>query len=133
MGKLIIPGGPSKFYDEITAITKARWIGPSRGTVDPLKEANARNIDEAALRKSPQEHILEDGGDYIEILDEIKEFRDGVDERKLSPPNYNVKADTSGDSAESEGGGDNSADGDNDGIPNEAEKKKAKPKGGPAQ
>ncbi len=132
-GTLSIPGRPARFYRDISALTNATWMGPSRGTVDPQKEASARNLEEAALRKSPVEHILEDGRDPFEVLDQIKLFRDAIDERGLEPPDYNTKGT---ESASTDGGGsgsNNPADGDKDGVPNEAAKKKPKPNGGQDQ
>ncbi len=134
-GTLSIPGRTARFYRDISALTNTTWMGPSRGTVDPMKEASARNLEEAAMRKSPIEHILEDGRDPFEVLDQIKLFRDAIEERDLDPPDYNTKG-AAADAGEDGGGGStNPADGDQDGVPNEADKKKAKakPKGGPAK
>ena len=139
-GTLSIPGRPARFYRDISAITNTTWMGPSRGTVDPMKEASARNLEEAAMRKSPIEHILEDGRDPFEVLDQIKLFRDALDERDLDAPDYNTKgADAGASSEDGSTGGSNPADGDKDGVPNEEAKKKgrgkpaAKPNGGTAQ
>lgn len=127
-GEIKIPGGPAKFYPSLSAISNCTWIGPSRGTVDPLKEANARNLEEAALRKSPIEHILEDGRDPYEVLDQIAHFRKELDDRDLDEPDYNTKAKASeGDAAS--GGGANPDDADNDGIPLEDQKKKPTQRG----
>ncbi len=126
-GTIKVPGGAAKFYPNLSAISNCTWIGPSRGTVDPMKEASARNLEEAAMRKSPIEHILEDGRDPWEVLDQIKLFREELDIRDLDEPDYNTK----GQASEADGSGGGSAeraDGDNDGIPNEADKKKSKPK-----
>lgn len=132
-GTLSIPGRPARFYRDLSALTNATWMGPSRGTVDPQKEASARNLEEAALRKSPIEHILEDGRDPFEVLDQIKLFREAIDERGLEPPDYNTKGSDTGSADGGGSGSNNPADGDKDGVPNEAAKKKAKPNGGQGQ
>src|SRR5690606_16764846 len=69
-GTVKVPGGPANFYRQKTEICMADWIGPGRGSVDPLKEANANNLDTAAGRKSTPETILEDGKDPEDVLAE---------------------------------------------------------------
>ena len=73
------------------------------------------------MRKSPIQHILEDGNDPFDVLDQVSLFRAGVEERDLEPPNYNVKADTAAGAEDSAGGG-TEQDRDGDGKPLEAEK-----------
>jgi lambda family phage portal protein len=123
-GTVKIPGRAARFYRDLSALTNCTWIGPSRGTVDPLKEANARNLEEAAYRRSPIEHILEDGRDPFEVWDQIKLSRDALDERGLDQPNYNIKAASESEDGASAG---TESDRDGDGEPNEDRKKKGKP------
>lgn len=117
-GDVKVPGGPANFYRQKTAITMAEWIGPGRGSVDPLKEANADNLDIAAGRKSTVESILERGRDPSDVLAEEDWYQSERANRGLAPVNHNVKsADASGD-----GGSDGSGteeDRDGDGKPNE--------------
>lgn len=131
LGTVKVPGRAAKFYENLSALTNCTWIGPSRGTVDPMKEASARNLEEAARRKSPIEHILEDGRDPFEVLDQQKLFDDALVERDLDKPDYNTKGTDTGTTDGGGSGSNNPADGDKDGIPNEEAKKKgkAKPKG----
>lgn len=127
-GEIKMPGGPAKFYPNLSAISNCTWMGPSRGTVDPLKEANARNLEEASMRKSPIEHILEDGRDPYEVLDQIAHFRKELEVRDLEAPDYNTKGGAAEGDAGSGGAG-NPDDADNDGIPNENQKKKPAQRG----
>lgn len=92
-GDVKIPGGPINFYRNKTAICGAEWIGPGRGSVDPLKEANANNLDEAAGRKSTVESILESGRDPMDIIMEEAWFHRARKDNGLDPVNRNVKAD----------------------------------------
>lgn len=92
-GDVKIPGGPANFYRQKTAICMAEWIGPGRGSVDPLKEANANNLDTAAGRKSTVECILETGRDPTDVMAEEQWFAAERDSRGLQPVNHNVKAD----------------------------------------
>jgi lambda family phage portal protein len=92
IGAVKIPGGPANFYRNKTAITMAEWIGPGRGSVDPLKEANANNLDEAAGRKSTVESILENGRDPTDVLAEEVWYQKEREKRGLPPVNRNLKA-----------------------------------------
>jgi lambda family phage portal protein len=127
-GTVKIPGGPANFYRNKTAICMAEWIGPGRGSVDPLKEANANNLDTAAGRKSTVECILETGRDPVDVMSEEQWFLAEREARGLSDPNHNVKTDAAGDAGESETGA-TKDDHDGDGKPNEEKQKKGKPAG----
>lgn len=120
-GAVKVPGGPAKFYSNLSAISNCRWIGPARGTVDPLKESQANNLDSAAHRISPIELALEDGHDPFDTLNEIADFNDAVAERGLEAPDFNTKAGAADQTAD---------DGQNGGDQTTA---RAKPKKGAAQ
>ncbi|BBD98040.1 phage portal protein [Sphingobium amiense] len=91
-GDITVPGGPANFYRNKTAICMAEWIGPGRGSVDPLKEANANNLDIAAGRKSTVAAILEDGRDPTDVMAEEDWYLKERAKRGMPPPNHNVKA-----------------------------------------
>lgn len=92
-GDVKVPGGPANFYRQKTEICMAEWIGPGRGTVDPLKEANANNLDTAAGRKSTVEAILESGRDPSDVMAEEAWYLAERERRGLAVPNHNVKPD----------------------------------------
>lgn len=119
-GDVKVPGGPANFYRNKTAICMAEWIGPGRGSVDPLKEANANNLDTAAGRTSAVEHILERGRDPMDVIAEEAWWNSVREENGLSVPNYNVKAGSTEEGG-SEGGG-TEQDRDGDGEENEEER-----------
>ena len=108
----------------------AEWIGPGRGSVDPLKEANANNLDTAAGRKSAVECILEDGRDPIDVMADEQWFMEERKKRGLGPINHNVKAGDAGGGEDGSSAG-TEADRDGDGVANEDQKKKKGP-GAPA-
>jgi lambda family phage portal protein len=126
-GGVKIPGGPVKFYTHLSAVTNSNWVGPGKGTIDPMKEENGRNLKEAANRGSPIQHILEENRYPSEVWDEIAYSRGQMESRNLSSPDYNTKGQPSDGEDGGTGPTGNPADGDKDGIPNEADKKKAKP------
>lgn len=119
-GTVKVPGGPANFYRQKTEICMAEWIGPGRGSVDPLKEANANNLDTAAGRKSTIECILESGRDPADVLAEESAYLEARENRGLPPLNHNVKAGDGGEGTDAAGGTEDDRDG--DGIENEADK-----------
>lgn len=121
-GDVKVPGGPTNFYRNKTAICMAEWIGPGRGSVDPLKEANANNLDTAAGRKSTVECILENGRDPTDVMSEEVWLMEERERRKLPPLNHNVKPDAASEEDGAAGGTQDDRDG--DGIPNEDKRKK---------
>jgi len=120
-GDVIVPGGPANFYRSKTALCMADWIGPGRGSVDPLKEANANNLDTAAGRVSSAELIAEAGRDPLDVMAEEKWLREERARQGLPPIDLNTKAG----GAAGEDGGDSrgtQSDRDGDGIENEGER-----------
>lgn len=120
-GDIKAPGGPANFYRNKTALCAAEWIGPGRGSVDPLKESSANNQDEAAGRKSTVQSILESGRDPSDVLAEESWYLAERERRGLPEINRNVKA--AANDAEPESGG-TQDDRDGDGRPNEDQAKK---------
>jgi lambda family phage portal protein len=114
LGAVKIPGGPVNFYRNKTAICMAEWIGPGRGSVDPLKEANANNLDAAAGRASTVEHILERGRDPSDVLAEEAWWLEERKKRGLEAPNYNTKAAADAAAAQDENPPASAADGSGD-------------------
>lgn len=129
-GDIKIPGGPANFYRNKTAICMAEWIGPGRGSVDPLKEANANNLDTASGRKSTVECILENGRDPADVLAEEAWYRAAREERGLPEANHNVKIGAGVDGEGEAGGTEDDRDG--DGLPNEDQQRKRKTEGAAA-
>lgn len=123
-GDIKIPGGPANFYRNKTAICMAEWIGPGRGSVDPLKEANANNLDIAAGRKSTIEAILETGRDPVDVVQEEVFYNQLRQDSGLDPVNHNVKADAAAASEDGAAGG-TEDDRDGDGVPMETKRKKS--------
>lgn len=125
-GAIVLPesiGGATGFYRFKTELTMCEWLGPSRGSVDPLKEANANNLDTAAGRTSAVESALERGRDVRDIALEQKYYFDLLEELGLPLPNLNVKpGDDGSDGGGEDGKGGTADDRDGDGEANEEEK-----------
>lgn len=45
LGKVKVPGGPMAFYRWRDELTMCEWMGPGRGSIDPLKEAQANDFE----------------------------------------------------------------------------------------
>lgn len=45
IGRVKVPGGPLNFYKWRAELTMCEWMGPGRGSVDPLKEAQANDFE----------------------------------------------------------------------------------------
>lgn len=71
-GLLPLPGRLD-FYGAQPLWTNASWIGPARGYVDPMKEANANIALNAAGLKTRKEILGEQGQDFEEVVDDLTE------------------------------------------------------------
>lgn len=85
-GRVRIPGGIDALHENTAAWLRAKWIGPGRGFVDPVKEAQA-----AAMRVSLGLSTLEDeaaelsGEDYADNLAQIGREIEAMPEGVLHP------------------------------------------------
>lgn len=88
-GYVMQPPGAPEFWDAPGAYVASRWIGPGRGYVDPVKEAQAAAMRMDSLVSTLQRECAEQGLDYEEILDQIAaeeaELKDrGIERRALN-------------------------------------------------
>jgi lambda family phage portal protein len=83
-GYIEAPVGAPDFWDNPGAYLAARWIGPGRGVVDPLKEAEASTMRIENLTSTYEDECAERGKDYIEVFDQIALERKELSERGLS-------------------------------------------------
>jgi lambda family phage portal protein len=58
------------FYDQRALYTRAKWIGPGRGWIDPVKEAEASQIRIATGISTLEIECAEQGLDYNEVIDQ---------------------------------------------------------------
>ena len=59
------------FWDCPGAYLRARWIGPFRGSVDPLKEAEAAGMRIELLLSTHEIECAQLGHDYLDIFDQV--------------------------------------------------------------
>lgn len=67
-GEVPVPGGPMNFYKWRAELTQAMWIGPGRGSIDPLKEAKAGETGLATFQTNLQIEAGDHGRDWREVL-----------------------------------------------------------------
>lgn len=72
-GRLKFPSAAPDFYDAMDIYTKATWIGPSKGYVDPVKEIKATIAALENRLTTYSEAIAERGRDFDEVMDEREE------------------------------------------------------------
>ena len=80
LGLVKAPG----FYENRRAYCAAKWIGPGRGWVDPVKEATAAKIRMVNNLSTLQMECAEQGQDYEEVL--LQTARERKDRESLNLP-----------------------------------------------
>lgn len=83
-GDIRLPKGAPSFYEAKTAYCQADWIGPGRGWVDPLKEADAAEQRLALDVTTLERETAEQGGDWKENL--IQRARERKERERLGLP-----------------------------------------------
>lgn len=68
LGKVSIPGRKTNFYRWRNALSLCEWVGPGRGSVDPLKEAQANDFELNQGATDLQSMSNERGRDYRKTL-----------------------------------------------------------------
>lgn len=84
-GRVKLPRGAPEFRAARGAYCAARWIGPGRGWVDPMKEAQAAIARLNAGITTYERECAEQGMDHIELFDQRARERKEMIERGLDP------------------------------------------------
>jgi lambda family phage portal protein len=87
-GMLPLPAGAPKFFDERTAYAGARWMGPGRGWIDPLRERQGAVLGLDSAFSTLEIECAEQGLDYEEVLAQRKHELDLMKEYGITPPNW---------------------------------------------
>ena len=90
-GDLKLPKGGPDFYEAKGAYCRAKWIGPPRGWVDPVKEGQAAQIRMDSLLSTLEEECAEQGRDYEEVLDQVQRENLMLKERGLTRATLTAK------------------------------------------
>lgn len=70
-GDIELPPGAPSFYEAPGAYVRAEWIGPARGYVDPVKEAQAAALRIKARISTYEREIAEQGGDINLVIPQL--------------------------------------------------------------
>ena len=83
-GYITAPKGAPSFEDLPAAYLDARWIGPGRGYVDPVKEAEGASTRMGALISTLEKECAEQGLDWEDVLDQAAQEEAELKARGLS-------------------------------------------------
>ena len=70
-----LPKGCADFYDAPAAWLNADWIGPARGFIDPVKEAQASSLRIDGRISTLEREAAEQGQDWEEIIAQLARER----------------------------------------------------------
>jgi lambda family phage portal protein len=68
IGRVKVPGGPLNFYKWRDELTMCDWMGPGRGSIDPLKEAQANDYELNAGTTNLSMIADSNGADHRKVL-----------------------------------------------------------------
>jgi lambda family phage portal protein len=90
-GEIVLPAGLPDFYAAKTSWCSCEWIGPGRGHIDPLKEANANKVRYQMNLETLESLAAQDGRRWREIIDQRAQetryaARRGVDISQVGGP-----------------------------------------------
>lgn len=78
------PAGAPEFWDMPGAYLRARWIGPGRGYVDPVKEAQGASMRIGAMISTLEDENADLGRDLTDTLDQAADEEEMLKERGLT-------------------------------------------------
>ncbi|WP_392563212.1 phage portal protein (plasmid) [Orbus sturtevantii] len=86
-GLLPLPNGAPHFAHNRNAYSRAQWMGPGKGWVDPVKEKQGAILGMQNGLSTLEIEVAENvGEDYLELLDQIQLEKEAFESRGLTPP-----------------------------------------------
>lgn len=83
-GRIDAPG----FYEKRAAYQRCKWIGPGKGWVDPVKEAQAAQIRIDAGLSTLEDECAEQGRDWREVMEQLA--REQAERVRLGLPDHSA-------------------------------------------
>lgn len=83
-GYVKAPAGAPDFWDAPGAYLRARWIGPGRGYVDPVKEAQGATMRVGGMLSTLEDETADLGRDLTDVLDQQADEEELLKERGLT-------------------------------------------------
>jgi lambda family phage portal protein len=87
-GELPLPARAPDYQQAATSYSRARWLGPARGWVDPTKEPAGAVLRMEAGISTLEDEAAEQGQDWEEIADQRAIEQKAYAERGLPPPKW---------------------------------------------
>jgi lambda family phage portal protein len=72
------------FYDGLWNLTSAKWIGPPKGQIEPIKEVQADILEIQNNLKTREEYLIEHERDLRSTFDQLSDEQEMMDERNLN-------------------------------------------------
>ena len=104
-GDIPMPRNAPPFMEMRSAYARARWIGPARGWIDPVKERQGAILGMEANLSTLEDEAAEQGRDWRDILDQKKIEQDEFKARGIPLPNAEKLTAQYADQPEQEAGG----------------------------
>ncbi|MBI4921865.1 MAG: phage portal protein [Devosia nanyangense] len=83
-GTIDVPKGCADFYDAPAAWLNADWIGPARGFIDPVKEAQASALRMDGRISTLEREAAEQGQDWEEIIAQLARERAAMEDAGIA-------------------------------------------------
>lgn len=114
-GEIEAPG----FYENFDAYARARWIGPGRGWVDPVKEIQAAGMRMDLLISTLEDECAEQGKDWLDVVEQAHEEQELLGKLGLTRQSVLAKGTGGAPAVPSNGGSDGGPDGGGQGADGE--------------
>ncbi|SHN18305.1 phage portal protein [Roseibium suaedae] len=84
-GKVDVPAGAKSFYEAPAGYLRGDWIGPARGYIDPVKEAQAAIMRMGARMTTLERETAEQGGDWEVNIEQLAREAEHLARNNLTP------------------------------------------------
>jgi lambda family phage portal protein len=81
-----LPDGLPDFWEAPAAWARAKWLGPARGFIDPVKEAQGSELRVRNMTSTRTREAGEQGLDFEEVLDQMADEKEEMDARGIIAP-----------------------------------------------
>ena len=94
-GFIVPPAHAKSFYEAPLGYLRGDWIGPGRGYIDPVKEAQAAILRMKARLTTLERETAEQGGDWEQNLEQFGREETAFDDRNISGPTQDTSTGSS--------------------------------------
>lgn len=91
-GEVSIPDGAPAYRDALAAWTRAKWIGPARGYIDPTKEAQASEMRMQSMLSTLEDEAAEQGKDWEELTEQRRHELQTLSDLGIPRPEWSVSS-----------------------------------------